>query len=387
MKECFHPAIPVILESFWKGESFYIVMEYVEGTTLKEYIGKQGRLSVELTVKLGTALSEVLSYLHTRNQPIVYGDLKPENLILTKEGNLRLLDFGTAQWETEERDFTGCFASPGYAAPEQRKGKKTEITSDIYSFGALLHYMLTGEDPCRPPYLRRKLRDCDSALPRGLEKLVERCLKEDAKDRYQTITSVINLLQRYGKKEYYGKIFLGVNRIIGELLGGAAVCFGFFSIVRGRQGIPPGENAALFECILFTLFALSWRLSMTGSGKSRYAYRLEKNIWKTDKQGVGFFLFLCGGLLAGCMSLGFGVKAGRQEGKLPVTIYDERGSKVCLQEEAVYPLSGVFRLEVPEECFPSGQVSRVTVTLTNTVSEEVLIRQFAICPRKSSIEN
>lgn len=387
MKECFHPALPVILESFRRGNCYYIVMEYVEGMTLKEYVEKQGRLSLELTVKLGTALSEALSYLHTRNQPIVYGDLKPENLILTKEGKLRLLDFGTAEWETEQGNAAGCYASPGYAAPEQKRGKKAEITSDIYSFGAMLHYMLTGEDPCRPPYIRRKLRDCDGAFPKGLERLVERCLMENPEDRYQSVTAVIDLLQKYGKKEHSAKMFLWANRIVGGFLGVASVCFGFFAFARGRQGISFRENAALFECILFAVFAIFWRISAMGNGRNRYAYRLEKNVWKTDKQGVGFFLLCLGFLLAGCVSFGFGVKAGRQEERLPVTIYDESGCKVCLQEESVYPLSGAFRLEVPAECFPSGQVSRVTVTLTNSVSEEVLVRQFAICPRKSSIEN
>ena len=210
---------------------------------------------------------------------------------------------------------------------------------------------------------------------------------ENPEDRYQSVTAVIDLLQKYGKKEHSAKMFLWANRIVGGFLGVASVCFGFFAFARGRQGISFRENAALFECILFAVFAIFWRISAMGNGRNRYAYRLEKNVWKTDKQGVGFFLLCLGFLLAGCVSFGFGVKAGRQEERLPVTIYDESGCKVCLQEESVYPLSGAFRLEVPAECFPSGQVSRVTVTLTNSVSEEVLVRQFAICPRKSSIEN
>lgn len=388
MKECFHPALPVILDSFWQDRCYYIVMEYVEGMTLKDYIRERGRLSVELTVKLGTAISEVLSYLHTRNQPIVYGDLKPENLIVTKEGQIRLLDFGTADWEAEEGVCSGgCYASLGYAAPEQKKGKKAEITSDIYSFGALLHYMLTGEDPCRPPYTRRKLRECDSALPRGLEKLTERCLQESAEDRYQSITTVMYMLQKYRKKEYSWKLLRWTGRIMGELLGTAAVGFGFLAFVRGRQGISFRENEALFECILFTSFAVLWRLCMAGSRGKRYPYRLEKNIWKTEKQGVGFFLFLFAVLLLGSLSFGSGVKAGRQEGRLPVTIYDASGCKLCLQEDAVYSLQGAFRMEIPETCFSSGQVSRVTVTLAGSGSEEILVRQFTVCPRKSSIEN
>ena len=87
-----------------------------------------------------------------------------------------------------------------------------------------------------------------------------------------------------------------------------------------------------------------------------------------------------------------GVNAEREE-KLPVTVYDETGCKVCVQERAVYPLTGAFRLEIPGECFEQEKVSEVTVTLTTSDSNAVFVRQFQVCPKKkeqyakSSIEN
>lgn len=332
MKECFHPALPVVIDSFRTGGCAYLVMEYVEGVTLQEYMEKRGRLSVAQALELGFRIGEVLCYLHSRNQPIVYGDLKPENIMVTEQEKIRLLDFGTAGQENVS-DATGCYGSLGYAAPEQRKGRAPALQSDIYAFGAVLHYMLTGENPGRPPYLRRRLRECDRALPIALERLVEKCLKEDMKKRYQSMETVQSDVQR---------------------------------IQRSRR---KKEHPV--------------RLLFQHTG--RYTYRLEKNVWKTSKRGIGLFsgILFC---LTAFVGISIGARADRGEKVLPVTIYDERGYKLCLKEEGVYDLQGAFRLEVPAACFTPGKVSELTIILSVPETEENQIRHFRICP-KSSIEN
>lgn len=242
MKECFHPALPVVIDSFRTGGCAYLVMEYVEGVTLQEYMEKRGRLSVAQALELGFRIGEVLCYLHSRNQPIVYGDLKPENIMVTEQEKIRLLDFGTAGQENVS-DATGCYGSLGYAAPEQRKGRAPALQSDIYAFGAVLHYMLTGENPGRPPYLRRRLRECDRALPIALERLVEKCLKEDMKKRYQsmeTVQSDVQRIQRSRRKKNTlcdccfnipGVILIDWKRMSGRPLSGELVFFQVFYFV------------------------------------------------------------------------------------------------------------------------------------------------------------
>lgn len=392
LKECLHPALPVILDSFWQGERHYMVMEYVEGITLKEHIEKCGKVPWKQAVELCMSLGEILSWLHTRNQPIVYGDLKPDNIMITKEGTIRLLDFGTAGREEEQDDEyrNGCYASFGYAAPEQRKGKNAQIASDIYSFGAVMHYMLTGEDPCKPPYIRRKLRQCDGALPKGLEKVINRCLKEQAAQRYSSVKSVTDALAKWKDTEPLSRLFLWSRRLLGGILSGISLYFGMIAVIRGKRGVAFAENEAWFECILFMAFALLWRLVTACSRTCQKSYRLEKNIWKTEKQGIGLF-FMLALFWAGAAVLG--VNAGKREERLPITIYDETGCKVCVQEREVYPLTGAFRLEIPQECFEKEKVSEVTVTLTTPDSRLILVRQFKVCPKKkeqpvkSSIEN
>lgn len=332
MKECFHPSLPVVIDSFRQGDCAYLVMEYVDGVTLQEYIERKGRLSQEQSLVFAIKIGEVMSYLHSRNQPVVYGDLKPENIIVTQERQLRLLDFGTAGREEAFGGDKGCCASPGYAAPEQKKGRQAVLQSDIYALGVVFHYMLTGEDPCKPPYLIRPLRECDRALPACLEKIISRCLKEEVRKRYQNMTMVQTALQSVSKK-----------------------C--------GRK----------------------WFFSESPfKGMSRYAYRMEKKVWKTQKKGVGLFVSLC--LVMAGIKAGFSVKADNLSKVLPITIYDENGYKLCLKEDSVYALKGAFRMEIPKDCFVSGKISEITVILSDSVTQENQIRHFRICP-KSSIEN
>ena len=389
LKTCFHPALPVIFDSFWQGERHYMVMEYVEGITLKEYVDRHGKVEWKQAVKLCMDLGEILSWLHTRNQPIVYGDLKPDNIMITREGTVRLLDFGTAGLEEEQEEYAnGCYASFGYAAPEQKKGKKAEITSDIYSFGAVIHYMLTGEDPCKPPYIRRKLRECDGALPKGLETAVNRCLKEHPAKRYPSVKALLDELDNQKYREPLTKMLFWGRRILEEILTGASLYFAALAILRGTQGVDFAESKAWFKCILFLTLLLLWRFLTACPGFFKKSYRLEKNIWKTEKQGIGLFIMLA---MFGT-GAALGVNAEREE-KIPVTVYDETGCKVCVQERAVYPLTGAFRLEIPGECFEQEKVSEVTVTLTTSDSNAVFVRQFQVCPKKkeqyakSSIEN
>ena len=147
LQTCFHPSLPVVLENFTKGEWNYMVMEYVEGITLKEYMSKHKKLPKEKVLYFAKKIGEVLLYLHNRQPSVIYGDLKPQNIIVTPEEEIRLIDFGTAGGDKkdsflgekkrhDESEERGCYASVGYAAPEQLRGCVADSRSDIYSFGA-----------------------------------------------------------------------------------------------------------------------------------------------------------------------------------------------------------------------------------------------------------
>jgi serine/threonine protein kinase len=130
-------------------------MSYIEGETLEAYLNRSpgGKLPVEKVLMIGSQLASVLSYLHKRNPPIIFRDLKPSNIMRTPEGQIYLIDFGIARhFKVGQPKDTIALGSPGYAAPEQYGRAQSTPQTDVYSLGATLHHMLTGTDPSDSPF-------------------------------------------------------------------------------------------------------------------------------------------------------------------------------------------------------------------------------------------
>jgi serine/threonine protein kinase len=145
-----HQHLPRIYDHFHDGGRWYLVMDFIEGETLEGHLNKAkgGHLSVEEALRIGIQLCTVLNYLHTRQPPIIFRDLKPDNIMLTPDGHVYLIDFGIARhFKPGQAKDTTAFGSPGYAAPEQYGKAQTTPRSDIYSLGATLHRLLSGNDP------------------------------------------------------------------------------------------------------------------------------------------------------------------------------------------------------------------------------------------------
>ena len=385
LKQCFHPAIPVIIESFWRGNSYYVVMEYVEGVTLKEYVIKKGKLSVEDTLKYAEMVGEVLEYLHTRSKAIIYGDLKPQNIILAGDDKIKLIDFGSAVVGNCSKDINnGCYASVPYAAPEQLKGQTTDVRSDVYGLGALIHYMLTGEDPEMPPYKRRDLRECDIALPEGLCRVVNKSLRDIKEQRYQTVKGMLDDLQRFTGKGKRRKFLSQLKNGIGAFFFLGFAGFGCQAFEYWQWGVKPDSNSPLITAMFFLLLFALWRgLTLRGTDRKN-SYRMEKNIWKTDKQGIGLFLVL---FAVGIWGIEIGAQAKEIRDVLPVVVYDEAGHKVLWRDGGSNVLQGAFRGEIPAECFESEAEYTITLTLENKRSKKILVKQLEVKTVKSSIEN
>ncbi len=150
-----HPSLPRIYDHFSEDGHWYLVMEFIQGETLEKRLERSHKkhLSVKETLQLGIKLCEVLEYLHTRQPPIIFRDLKPSNVMLTPDGQVYLIDFGIARlFKPGQQKDTMAFGSPGYAAPEQYGKAQTTPRSDVFSLGALLHHLLTGNDPSDTPF-------------------------------------------------------------------------------------------------------------------------------------------------------------------------------------------------------------------------------------------
>lgn len=195
--------LPVLHDIFCDKEYMYIVMELVQGSNLESYVKTKGKLSVEDTVRIGCQLCNILKYLHGRPVPVIHGDIKPENIIVSDE-RVSLIDFGCAFLQySEGYKFMG---TPEYAAPELLQGK-VSTESDVYSFGKVLLFMLIGRQTGTTS--SSKIQAClrTYAVPRRLRKLVARCLSEDVKQRFRSGLELSKGMQRIavGHRTFVGR--------------------------------------------------------------------------------------------------------------------------------------------------------------------------------------
>lgn len=331
LKELKHPMLPALYDYFWE-KGWYLVMEYVQGISLHNYIDKTGGIEEKQALVWALQIAELLCYLHDRKPAVIYRDLKPDNIMVCPDGKVRLIDFGSAYCKQGSADKDKILAGTvGYAAPEQLSLEKEEgysdERSDIYTFGRTIYHMLTGHDPSAPPYGIRPIRRMNPELSPRTERFVERCTMLQPKQRFQTMEEVIKELKRL--KQYSGNIF--------------------------------------------------WKGSLSfrgGFDKEVIMKRLERKIWLTQKQGVGLLglWILLGGIFAACafftvMQLS-AVKEGKRnesetesETVFPVTIYNDLGQKILLRKGSVYHPKGNLILELEQENFVSNHLQLVSVSL------------------------
>ena len=194
-----HPNLPQLYNHFTDPQHWYLVMDFIEGETLEEYLQKtrDGCLPLHTVLDIAIQLCTVLDYLHTRQPAIIFRDVKPANIMRTPRGNLYLIDFGTARHlkPGQARD-TIALGSPGYAAPEQYGKAQTTQQSDIYSLGVTLHQLLTGNDPSENPFRMAALRATHASLPAELEALVAHMLDLDTRKRPASMAIVKQELEQ-----------------------------------------------------------------------------------------------------------------------------------------------------------------------------------------------
>lgn len=171
---------------FVEDHRAYLILEHVDGPSLRQLVERKGPLSREHTLDLAAQMAEILCHLHAQSPPVVHRDFTPENLLLDKNGKLKLIDFNVAQ-ELETTATRTIVGKHSYIPPEQFRGKPLP-QSDIYAMGASLHFLLTGEEPepisISHPILKRPDVGGD------LDNLVARATRGDLSKRYATAQEV-----------------------------------------------------------------------------------------------------------------------------------------------------------------------------------------------------
>lgn len=199
LKRLNHPNLPSIIDVIEDEERFLIVMDYIQGNSLEKALEEYGAQPQEHVIQWAKQLCDVLGYLHTRIPPIIYRDMKPANIMLKPDGNVTLIDFGTAR-EFKEKNLadTTCLGTIGYAAPEQFGGMgQTDARTDIYCLGATLYHLVTGRNPCEPPYEIKPIREINPSLSGGLERIILKCTRSDPQERYQSAAELMYALEHY----------------------------------------------------------------------------------------------------------------------------------------------------------------------------------------------
>lgn len=148
-----HKALPRVTDFFPQDGKWFLVMDFIEGETLQQVIDRRGRIPEDEVANWFGQLADVFGYLHNHRPAIIFRDLKPSNVMLAHDNEIKLIDFGIARhFNPINAQDTELYVSNGFAPPEQYGWKQTSPRSDIYALGALLHYLLTGIDPRKDPF-------------------------------------------------------------------------------------------------------------------------------------------------------------------------------------------------------------------------------------------
>lgn len=198
-----HSNVVNVLDVEEDDNCYYLVMEYIEGPTLKEYLCKEGKLSADEAVEMTLQILKGIAHAH--HHRIIHRDIKPQNILMTKNGTLKILDFGIARAlsETALTETNHVMGSVQYLSPEQAKGQSTDESSDIYSIGIVLYELLTGHPPFNGEtpvsvaikHIQEELpsiRKERPSIPQSIENVIMKATRKEKSLRYRDTNEMYN---------------------------------------------------------------------------------------------------------------------------------------------------------------------------------------------------
>src|SRR5689334_10969358 len=229
-----HENIIHVYDFYAERGAMFIVMEYVQGIDLYDLLEKCGRLPYDVAAIVAMQVARALDYIHYRG--IVHRDIKPANIMIARTGGVKVMDFGIAR-DTSFGDLTEAgtgIGTPAYMSTEQVLGDKLDARSDIFSLGVVLYQMVTGrkpfiEDEKRSAMHKIRLekhegvRKLNPEIPRELERIIDKCLEKQPRDRWRSAQHVVMALERFLAKHvemnHHARLvlFLRAQNVITEL--------------------------------------------------------------------------------------------------------------------------------------------------------------------------
>lgn len=204
-----HPNIVSVYDVSHSGDTDYIVMELIDGITLKQYMGQKGQLNWREALHFSTQIAKALEHAHSRG--IIHRDIKPHNIMILKDGSIKVADFGIARITSAQSTLTReALGSVHYISPEQARGSRVDKRTDLYSLGVVMYEMLTGKPPFDgespvavaiqhingTPILPTEV---NAGIPKGLEQITMHAMVASLNQRYESATDMLYDLDEFRK--------------------------------------------------------------------------------------------------------------------------------------------------------------------------------------------
>lgn len=379
--ELLHQAFPRVLDIIKEEQRILLIMEYVDGVTLKEYIERKGNLSESEIYSIGRQILEALEFLHTRRPAIYYQDLKPENIMIQKDGRVRLIDLGAAVQKQYDGTKSQVIGTKGYAAPEQLEGKIDEIDarSDIFAFGAVLYSMATGIFLNMPPYIMNSLDVECHEQSNKLKYVIEKCTREEKESRFTNVEELLVIWE----SEKPDKFFLRLRKkeIKDNDMHKPSNFFQSEENVKespnkneSKKKTYTKQTKAIFLSAKLTpgLWIMAWLIQLIMSiflWNQSYKIDLTHPINSSDlNQPIN---------AKEQMQVGENDENGESEKReIHLIIYNHEGQKLLIKHETTYAMDGSLFFELPPDALDENNPEILTISLKNSADEGIKERTF-----------
>ena len=378
---------PRIVDVVYEEDKFYLVMDYVEGVTLKEKMQRQ-KLTEKDVLPWAVEIAKALRYLHQMSPQILYMDCKPENIIITPQGEIRLVDLGSVYICGAEKN-QRISGTRFFSAKEQQNDGRTEkqipdVRSDIYAFGMTLYYLLAGRKKIYRRKGRLSIKDADPTVSEGMNEIIARCTENDPSKRLKSMEEVLYQLthiKEISKQIRIKNNFMKAVTVFVEILCIATILIGTRLYVGGREW----HVLLGILCAAVVFWQLCKRRSFT-------LYEVKKEVFcGSGKRVLLYGLVLLGVLQLMTVSVLAEESRGdskmqrltedgtaHEETELDVIIYDWQGRKLLLKDDTVWKVSEDILLSIPIEELEEAE-GKITVLYEDNNNGTVKQYEFSCC--------
>lgn len=385
--ELLHQAFPRVLDIIKEEQRILLIMEYVDGVTLKEYIERKGNLSESEVHSIGRQILEAIEFLHTRRPAIYYQDLKPENIMIQKDGRVRLIDLGAAVQKQYDGTKSQVIGTKGYAAPEQLGGKIDEIDarSDIYAFGTVLYSMVTGIFLNIPPYIMNSIEVECHEQSNKVKYVIEKCTRAEKESRFTNVEELLEIWESEKTDKYFRR--LRKREIKDNDMHKSSNLFQSEENVKE----PPNKNEskkktytkqtkAIFLSAKLTpgLWIMAWVIQFI---MCIFLWNQSSKIDLTHPINSSKLMHLFNSSelnqpINVKEQMKIGENSENEKREIPLIIYNHEGQKLLIKHETTYAMDGSLFFELPPDALDGNNPEILTISLKNSADEEIKERTF-----------